>query len=152
MLSRRLLSFGCFVLIVVAVVSGQRSKIDPGFFGFWDLDVGKSDFAGLPKPKSGQVNWGQHGWAFTLVLANGRLFTDAAMTDQGCTYIGTSPLTCEYEILTPRHVRLTMRAGKTVVRVADIELLSDDITQTTHRVIPPDRAAYVERTIWTKQR
>ena len=148
----RLLSFSFLVLTLVVVASSQPPKIDPAFFGFWNLDVAKSDFAGQPKPKSGQVNWGEHGWAFTLVLANGQLFTDAAMTDHGCTYIGASSLTCEYELLTPRHVRLTMREGKNVMRVGDIELLSDDITQTTHRVTPSDGPPYIEKTVWTRQK
>jgi hypothetical protein len=152
LLFRRLLSFGCMVSIAVAAASSQPSKIDPAFLGFWDLDVAKSEFAGQPKPKSGQVNWGEHGWAFALVLADGQLFTDAAMTDHGCIYVGKSRLTCEYEILTPRHVRLRIRAGKNVVRVGDIELLNDTVTQTTHRVMPPDGAPYVEKTIWTKQK
>ena len=148
----RLLFLSSLMMTLMPVTSSQPSKIDPSFFGFWQLDVAKSDFGGQSKPKSGQVNWGKHGWAFSLVFANGELFTDAAMTDHGCTYIGASDLTCEYEIVAPRHVRLRMKEGNKIARVGDIELLSDDVTQTTHRVTPPDGAPYVEKTIWTKQK
>lgn len=129
----------------------QPAKLDARFLGMWNLDVGKSDFAGQPKPKMGQVNWGEHGWAFTLVLANGELFTDGVETDHGCVYIGESPLSCEYEVVTPQHIRLTMKHGQTVIRVGEIELLADGTTQTTHRVTPPHGAPYVEKTIWVRQ-
>jgi hypothetical protein len=148
----RLLFVSCLMLTFVVAGSSRPAKIDPAFFGFWNLEVAKSDFGGQPPPKSGQVNWGEHGWAFTLVFANGELFTDAAMTDHGCIYIGVSHLTCEYEVVTPRHVRLTMREGNRATRIGDIELLSDDVTQTTHRVTPPNGAPYVEKTIWAKQK
>ena len=69
------------------------------------------------------------------------------MTDHGCTYIGASPLTCEYEILTPRHVRLTMKEGENVIRVGDIELLGHDVTQTTHQLTPFGGTPYVEKTL-----
>jgi hypothetical protein len=92
--------------------SGQQAKIDPAFFGLWNLEDARSDFGGQPKPKSGQVDWGEHGWAFALVLADGGMFTDGVATDQGCVYIGPSVLSCEYEVVTPRHVRITMKLGK----------------------------------------
>ncbi len=147
----RFLTIGTVMLLVAAAALGQHPKIDPAFLGLWNLDVGKSDFAGKPQPKMGQVNWGEHGWAFALVLANGEMFTDGVGTDLGCTYIGVSPLSCEYEIISARHVRLTMKRSKTVIRVGEIELLDNGTTQTTHRVIPSDGPPYVEKTIWIKQ-
>ena len=55
----------------------------------------------------GQVQWGEHGWAFALVSSvNGQMFTNGVQTDHGCVYMGVSPLSCEYELITPRHVRL----------------------------------------------
>jgi hypothetical protein len=125
--------------------SAQQPKIDPAFFGFWNLEVARSDFGGQPSPKSGQVDWGDHGWAFALVLADGGIFTDAVATDQGCAYIGPSVLSCEYEVVTPRHVRITMKLGKKVIRVGDIELIEQDVTQTTHRVTPSDGPPYARK-------
>ena len=138
------------VMTILTHAAGK--KLDAGFYGLWNLDVAKSDFASQPKPKMGQVDWGEHGWAFALVLANGELFTDAVQTDHGCSYIGAPPFSCEYEVVTPRHVRLTMRKGTTVIRVGEIELMDDGITKTTHRVFPSDGPPYVEKTIWVRQK
>jgi hypothetical protein len=100
----------------------------------------------------GQVNWGEHGWSFALVLANGDMFTDGVQTDHDCIYIGVLPFSCGYEVITPRHVRLTMKDGAKVIRVGEIELLDDGTTRTTHRVTPSDGPPYVEKTIWVKQK
>jgi hypothetical protein len=149
---RSLLAVGLLCLTIARFAPGQPPRVDHAFFGMWSLDVAQSDFAGRPKLKSGQVNWGEHGWAFALVFPDDTLFTDAVMTDHGCTYVGVSKLTCEYEIVAPRHVRLTMKEDKRVTRVGDIELVSDDVTQTTHRVTPEDAAPYVEKTVWTREK
>ena len=127
-------------------------QIDPALQGFWTLNVEKSDFSGRPKPKMGQVNWGEHGWTFALVTADGRLYADGVATDRGCTLIGVFPnYSCEVEVVTPRHVRFTLRQGAAVRRIGDIELLQDGTAQTTHRVTPPEGAPYVEKTIWERQ-
>ncbi len=41
----------------------------------------------------GQVNWGEHGWTFALVTADGRLYADGVATDSGCTKSGEIKLT-----------------------------------------------------------
>ena len=128
----------------------SASQNRPGLF--WPLEVARSDFGGQHKPIMGQVDWGDHGWTFALVLSDGRMFTDGVATDQGCVYIGPSSLSCQYEVVTPRHVRITMKEGKTVSRVGDIELVDQDVTQTTHRVTPSDGPPYVEKTIWLRQK
>src|ERR1700724_657860 len=66
-------------------------QIAPAFQGFWTLNVEKSDFGSRPIPKMGLVNWGEHGWTFALVTADGRLFADGVSTDRGCALIGLSP-------------------------------------------------------------
>lgn len=132
--------------------SSELAKVDPAFFGLWNLEVARSDFGGQHKPIMGQVDWGEHGWTFALVLSDGRMFTDGVATDQGCVYIGPSSLSCEYEVVTPRHVRITMKEGKTVSRVGDIELVDQDVTRTTHRVTPSDGPPYIEKTIWLRQK
>jgi quercetin dioxygenase-like cupin family protein len=137
-----------FVLIATPVFGQQ---IDPGLRGFWALNIDKSDFSGRPKPKMGLVNWGEHGWTFAIVTADGRLYADSVGTDHGCTLIGVfSDFSCEVEVVTPRHVRLKMRQGEVVRRVGDIELLDHGTTQTTHNVTPANGAPYVEKTIWEK--
>jgi hypothetical protein len=148
----RFLSVAVLMCVTCSGAHAQNVKLDEGFLGLWNLDVAKSDFASQPKPRMGQVNWGAHGWAFALVLANGEMFSDGVQTDSGCIYIGVSPLSCQYEIIAPRHVRLTMKDGTTVIRVGEIELLDDGTTRTTHRVMPSDGPPYVEKTIWVRQK
>jgi hypothetical protein len=129
-----------------------NQQIDPAFLGYWTLNVDKSDFAGRQTPKGGFVNWGEHGWTLALATADGRLYADAVDTDEGCHPVGVfSNWSCEVEVVSPRHVRLTMKQGEAIRRVGDIELLEDGTTRTTHRVTPRDGASYVETTIWEKQ-
>jgi hypothetical protein len=138
-----------FVLIAATPIFSQQ--LDPGLRGFWTLNVDKSDFSGRPKPKMGLVNWGEHGWTFAIVTADSRLYADSVGTDNGCTLIGMFPdFSCGVEVVTPRHVRLTMKQGGVVRRVGDIELLDDGTTQTTHHVTPANGDPYVEKTIWEK--
>jgi hypothetical protein len=146
----KLLLFVIVAWLTAATASSQQ--IDPALQGFWTLKVERSDFGTRPKPKMGFVNWGEHGWTFALVTADGRLYADAASTDSGCTLIGVFPnYSCEVEVVTPRHVRFTLKQGRTIRRVGDIELLEDGTTQTIHRVVPSEGAPYVEKTIWEKQ-
>jgi len=140
------------MLLTALAASGQQ--IDPSFRGFWTLNVGKSDFGHRAKPKTGFVNWGEHGWAFAIVEADGRVYADAVNTSNGgCLFIGMAPndLSCVVEAVTPRHVRLTVKQGTKLLRIGDIELLDDGTTQTTHHVVPLQGAPYVEKTIWEKQ-
>jgi len=83
------------------------------------------------------------------VQADGRVYADAVETSHGCTFIGmaSNDLSCTAEVVTPRHVHLTMKQGATIRRVRDIELLDDGTTQTTHHVAPSQGAPYVEKTI-----
>ena len=148
---RFLLLLVVLITVLFASPTALSQQIDRGLQGFWTLNVEKSDFGGRPKPKTGQVNWGEHGWTFAIVTADGRLYADGVATDHGCTLIGRSPnYSCEVEVVTPRHVRFTLREGATVRRIGDIELLENGTTQTTHRVTPPEGAPYVEKTIWEK--
>jgi hypothetical protein len=132
----------------------SETQIDAQFRGFWTLDVEKSDFGERAKPKSGFVNWGEHGWTFAIVLADGHIYADAVETSHGCEFIGMAPndLSCTVDVVTPRHVRLTMKEGTTTRRIGDIELLENGATRTTHHVTPSQGSAYVEKTIWEKVR
>ena len=148
---RRFLASAVMLFLIGSTTYGQNAKLDSRFLGLWDLDAVKSDFASQGKPKAGQVNWGEHGFSFALVFADGGMFTDGIQTDHGCVYIGVTPLSCTYEVVTPRHVRLTMKDGTKTIRVGEIELLADGTTQTTHHVTPSNAAPYVEKTIWVKE-
>ena len=67
--------------------------------------------------------WTEHGWVFAIITPAG-IYADAVMTDNGCTLIGVpSEYSCCIEILSPRHLRLTMKQAGAVSRVGDIELL-----------------------------
>jgi hypothetical protein len=149
---RRFMRSAVIMCLMGSNTYGQNAKLDPGFWGLWNLEVAKSDFASQGKPKAGQVNWGVHGFSFALVFADGGVFTDGIQTDHGCVYIGVTPLSCKYEVVTPRHVRLTMKDGTKTIRVGEIELLADGTTQTTHHVTPSNAAPYVEKTIWVREK
>lgn len=145
-----------FLIVSVAAlltpVTAPRPQMDPALRGIWTLSVEKSDFAGQPRPKMGQVNWTEHGWVFALVNADGALYADAAMTDGGCTLIGvSSDYSCEVKVVTPRHVQLTLWQGAVVRRIGDIEMIDKNTTRTTHRVTPSDGPPYVEKTIWERE-
>jgi hypothetical protein len=138
------------LLLTAATASAQR--IDPAFYGTWALNVAKSDFGGEPKPKMGQVNWTEHGWVFALVTGDGRLYADGTVVDRGCTLIGVpAEYSCEITVVTPHHVRFTLRQGSVVRRVGDIELVDKNTTKTTHHVTPERGAPSVETTIWARE-
>ena len=147
----RFVAFGIVMLFTACAASSQQ--IDPAFHGFWTLNLQKSDFGDRAKPKTGFVNWGEHGWTIAIVQADGGVYADAVETSHGCRFIGVAPndLSCMVEVVTPRHVRLTLKQGATIRRIGDIELLVDGTTQTTHHVTPSQGAPYVEKTIWEKQ-
>ncbi len=150
MKSLRFFAIEIIVLITAAMAFSQQ--IDPGFQGMWILNIRKSDFSGQSEPKMGFVNWGDHGWAFALLTGDGRLYADAVSTDGGCALIGAfKNYSCKVEVVTPRHVRFTLKQRAAVRLVGDIELLEDGSTRTTHRITPPEGQPYVEKTIWEKQ-
>jgi hypothetical protein len=136
----------------VGLASGQQ--LSPAFHGIWALNVEKSDFGRTPKPRAGLVNWGEHGWVFSIATADGRVYADGVVTDNGCALLGAFPskFSCKVQIVSPRHVRFTLLDDDAVRRVGDIELLSDNTTQTTHRITPSKGAPYIEKTIWEKQK
>ena len=149
---KTLAAIAAFSLVLIAATPTLSQQIDPGFRGFWTLNVDKSDFGSRAKPKTGLVNWGEHGWTFAILTPDGRMYADAVQTDHGCTLIGVfTDFSCEVELVTPRHVRLTMKQGEVVRRVGDIKLLDDGTTQTIHHVTSANGASYVEKTIWEKQ-
>ena len=148
---RFLLLLVVLITVLFAAPTAFSQRMDVGLQGIWTLNVEKSDFGGRPKPKMGQVNWGEHGWTFALVTADGRLYADGIATDRGCTLIGGWPnYSCDVAVVTPRHLRFTLREGATVRRIGDIELLENGTAQTTHRVTLPEGTPYVEKTIWEK--
>jgi len=124
--------------------------MDPQLRGRWTLDVQKSDFGTDPKPKMGQVNWTDHGWVFAIVFADGGLYADGVVTDQGCSLIGVSRYTCSFQVVTPKHVRVTLREGASIRRVGDIELLDANTTKVVHHVTPAEGTPHVETTIWKR--
>jgi hypothetical protein len=144
------LAVGISTLLMMALpLFGQQ--MDAGLRGDWNLNVGKSTFGPGPAPKAGHVSWTEHGWVFAIITPGGGVYADAVMTDNGCTMIGVpSDYSCQIELLTPRHLRFTMKQGGTVRRVGDIELLDKNTTKTTHRVTPNDGKPYVETTIWER--
>jgi hypothetical protein len=150
---RYLRLIGLGIATLISAKAGHSQQIDPGFKGFWTLNVEKSDFGNRPKAKAGFVNWGEHGWTFAVVSADGRLYADAVQTDNGCVFVGLAPadLSCQVEIIAPRHVRLTMKRGAAVERIGDLELLQDGTTRTTHHVTPMHGEPYVEITVWEKK-
>lgn len=149
---RRFLAIATLICLIASVATSQNAKTRSRLFRALELRCWQKRLCIATKAEDGASELGRHGWTFALVLANGEMFTDGVQTDHGCVYVGVSPLSCEYELITPRHVRLTMKEGATVIRVGEIELLDDGTTKTTHRVIPSDSPPYVEKTIWVSQK
>lgn len=77
----RLVAFGTVILFTALAAPSQQ--IEPAFHGFWTLNVEKSDFGGRAKPRTGLVNWGEHGWAIAIVQADGGVYADAVETGHG---------------------------------------------------------------------
>lgn len=139
-------------LLFLMGLPAASQQMDPGLRGEWNLNVAKSTFGPGPAPKSGHVSWTEHGWVFTIITPDGGVYADAVVTDDGCKMIGVpSQYSCQIEVLTPRHLRLTTKQGGAVRRVGDIELLDKNTTKTTHRVTPSDGKPYVETTIWERE-
>jgi hypothetical protein len=145
--SLRVIAFVMF--LATSFAFGQQ--IDPTFYGVWTLNVAKSDFGSRPKPKMGEVNWTKEGWVFALVTSDERLFADGVVTGSSCALIGNAPgASCEFKVVTPRHVNLTIRQGETVRVLSDIELIDDNTTKTTHRMTPSRGSPFVQHTIWER--
>lgn len=150
MLSR--ITFLVPMFLILTATASAGPKIDPGFYGFWVLEVEKSDFGNSEKPKAGLVNWSENGWVFAVSDTSGGIYADAVEIKRGCTLIGVpSDFSCEVKIITSTHLRLWLREGADTRRQADIELVDKDTTRTTHRVTPAHRPSYVETTIWHRQ-
>ena len=141
-----------FALLMAAVPIGLEAQpVDPGLLGNWKLDISKSSFGPDGAPSAGTVRWTQHGWAVALVFPGGYVYTDAVITDHGCALIGVpKDYTCSIAVLTPTHVRFTLKQGGALRRVGDIELTDKDTTHTVHRVTPESGKPYTETTIWTR--
>ena len=138
------------VLLTALPLFGQQ--MDEVLRGEWNLNVGKSTFGPGQSPKAGHVSWTEHGWVFAIVTPDGGIYADAVITDNGCTLIGVSgEYSCQLDVLTPRHLRFTMKQGGDVRRVGDIELLDKNTTRTTHRVTPRYGESYTETAIWERE-
>jgi len=149
-----LVSNACFSLIPASAqnLNGKSQSIDTLFLGFWKLNVGKSSFDSNQKPKTGLVNWTKNGWVFAILTADDQLYADAVMIDKSCKLIGVPvDYSADIEVITPRHLRITIKQGSTVRRVGDIELLDENTTKTTHRVTPAGERPYTETTIWERE-
>ena len=137
------------LMLIALPLVGQQ--MDAALRGEWKLNVGKSTFGPGPAPKAGHVSWTEHGWVFAITTLGG-IYADAVVTDNGCTLIGVpSEYSCGIEMLTPRHLRLTMKQAGAVRRVGEIELLDKNTTKTTHRVTPKEGEPYTETTIWERE-
>lgn len=141
-----------FLLFVGSAAPVLSQQMDPALRGVWKLNVEKSVFEDGSKAKAGRVNWTEHGWVFAIVSADGYLYADGVVTDNGCLLIGApNDYSCELKIITPRHVQLTLKQGPAIQRVGDIELLDKNTTQAIHHVTPKSGKPYVEKTIWERE-
>jgi hypothetical protein len=130
---------------------GEAQRIDPALRGNWSLNVARSTFGPDGVPSAGTVRWTEHGWVLALVFGGGYVYADAVLTDHGCALIGVSPdYTCRLDVVTPTHVRFTLRQAGSVRRVGDIELVDSNTTRATHHVSPASGASYTETAIWLR--
>lgn len=142
------------LLIVLATLASpalSAHDFNPALMGNWTLNVAKSSFGPDGAPSAGTVRWTEHGWVLAMVFSGGYVYADAVVTDKGCALIGVpADYTCSIAVLTPTHVRFTLRQGASVRRIGDIELLDKNTTRAVHHVTPPSGAAYTETTLWTR--
>lgn len=133
--------------------SAGAQRIDPALRGNWTLDVPASSFGPDGAPTAGTVRWTEHGWVLALVFGGGYVYADAVVTDHGCALIGVpDDFSCSIAVLSPRHVRFTLREGDAIRRVGDIELVDANTTRATHHVTPATGAPYTETGIWRRER
>jgi hypothetical protein len=126
-------------------------QVDPALRGSWTLNVARSTFGPDGAPSAGTVRWTEHGWVLALAFPNGYVYADAVVTDHGCALIGIPPdYTYPIAVITPRHVRFTLRQAAAIRRVGDIELIDSNTTRATHHVSPASGAAYTETSIWLR--
>ena len=134
-------------------LSAEAQRIDPGLRGSWTLNVAGSTFGPDGPPTADTVRWTEHGWVLALVFAGGYVYADAVLTDHGCALIGIpADYTCRVDVVTPKHVRFTLRQAGTVRRVGDIELVDSNTTRAIHRASPASGAPYTETAIWLRDR
>jgi hypothetical protein len=139
-----------FLLAAVPQVL-YAQHLDPALMGNWTLSVSRSSFGPDGAPTSGVLRWTQHGWVLAMVFPTGFVYADAVVTDRGCALIGIpADYTCSVAIVTPMHVRFTLKQGASTRRVGDIELLDQNTTRTVHRVTPASGSPYTETTIWIR--
>jgi hypothetical protein len=149
----RLSTLVLVVLVATVPICSKAQHVDAGLLGNWKLSVEKSTFGPDGAPSAGTVRWTQHGWAVALAFPNGYLYTDAVITDHGCALIGVpDDFTCSIAVLSPTHVRFTLKQGRVPRRVGDIELTDRDTTRTVHHVTPETGDPYTETTIWIRDR
>jgi hypothetical protein len=131
--------------------SAEAQRIDPGLRGSWTLNVARSTFGPDGPPTAGTVRWTEHGWVLALVFPGGYVYADGVLTDHGCALIGIpADYTCRVDVVTPEHVRFTLRQAGTVRRVGDIELVDSNTTRAIHHVAPASGAPYTETAIWLR--
>jgi hypothetical protein len=132
--------------------SAEAQRIGPALRGSWTLNVARSTFGPDGAPSAGTVRWTEHGWVLALVFAGGYVYADAVLTDHGCALIGVSAdYTCRLDVVTPKHVRFTLRQAGTIRRVGDIELVDSNTTRATHHVSPAAGAPFTETAIWLRE-
>ena len=128
-------------------------QIDSRLRGNWTLDVARSTFGPDGGPTAGVVRWTAHGWVLALTLPGGSLYADGVVTDNGCALIGVSAgYHCSLRVLSPTHLRFTLREGQLVRRVGDIELITADTTRTVHRITPNGGPPFTETMYWGRDR
>lgn len=142
--------FLALLLAMAPQVLGAQ-QIAPALMGNWTLNVPKSSFGPDGAPSAGTIRWTQHGWVLAMVFPTGYVYADAVVTDNGCALIGVpADYTCTIVVLTPKHVRFTLKQAANIRRVGDIELLDSNTTRTVHRVTPESGSPYTETTIWVR--
>ena len=143
---------GLTVQLALGPIPLGGQQLDSRLLGNWTLDVARSTFGPDGPPTSGTVRWTRHGWVLALAFGGGYVYADAVITDHGCELIGVPPdYSCALALVSPTHLRFTLRQGTVIRRVGDIELVAPDTTRTIHRVTPGNGPPYTETTFWARE-
>jgi hypothetical protein len=146
-----LILFGC---VVGSCFGQQQPPKDKAFFGVWNLDVSKSNFAPGNAPKGGQVIIDQNGYVVMFQdppVGIPHMYSVANVHGE-CYLIGTLPPTssCTANTDNPRRSTLSIKQGDAVVAKMESELVGETTMKVKNTLASPTGGPVIIEMVWTK--
>jgi hypothetical protein len=145
-----LILFGC----VVGSCFGQQPTPDKAFFGVWNLDASKSNFAPGNGPKGGQAIINQNGFVVTFQdppVGWPQSYSVANVHGE-CYLIGPFPPTfsCTADNDNPRRGTLSIKQGDAVVVKLESELVGETTLRVKNTLASPTGGPVTIELVYTK--